>query len=154
MKRLVIGIGNPDRGDDAVGLRVVERLGTMSPADLELRVAGGDMLALFDCWSDAETVVLVDAMQSGAPPGTVRRLDVAKGEVESALGSFVSTHAFSLADAIALARSLGRLPAQLVVYGIEAEHTRPGEPLSETVERAVPTAAEAILEEPKCTKLR
>ena len=154
MKPLVIGIGNPDRGDDAVGPRVVEHLRASSPADLELRTVRGDMLALFDCWADARTVVLVDAMQSGAPSGTVKRIDASAGEVGAELGSFVSTHAFSLAEAIALARSLGRLPERLLVYGVEAVNLEPAAPLSAAVERAVPAVAEAILEEARCTKLR
>lgn len=154
MSALVIGIGNPDRGDDAVGLRVVEALRETSPEGVELQTVRGDMLALLDRWDGAETVVLVDAMQAGDAPGTLRRIDALDGDGVAALGSCVSSHAFDLSGAIALAESLGRVPARLVVFGIEAAQLETGAPLSDAVERAVPAAVAAVLEECACTKRR
>ncbi len=154
MSALVIGIGNPDRGDDAAGVRVVERLRSLAPPGVRLETVGGDLLTLLDLWAGAESVVLVDAMVSGAEAGSVRRLDASDRGLREQLGTFVSSHAFGLGDAIELARNLGRLPERLVVYGVEADQIGPGAPLSDAVARAIPVVAEEILEECRCTRLR
>ena len=48
-----------------------------------------------------------------------------------------STHAFGVADAVELARALGRLPGRLDVYAIEGASFAAGDRLSPAVERAV-----------------
>jgi hydrogenase maturation protease len=115
---LVIGIGNPDRGDDAAGLEVARRVrAATSPGEVTVRELAGDQLALIDEWAGATEVYVVDAVCSGGVPGTVYRFDAA----QALTGRFHNrgTHMFSLADVIELARALGRLPGQLTGYGIE-----------------------------------
>ncbi len=143
----MIGIGNPDRGDDALGIEVIARMRESVDDDVRLATVGGDTLALFDCWHGATCVHVVDAMQSGAAPGTVRRFDATDDAVGAELGSFVSTHAFDLADAIELARTLGRLPERLVVWGVEAREFAHGHGLSAPVARAADDLAKTIAEE-------
>lgn len=154
MSTRIVGIGNADRGDDAVGPRTIELLREAAPPGVELCTVRGDMLAMLEAFDGASTVVLVDAMRSGAEPGTVLRLEVTAGEDLSALGHLVSTHAFGLGQAVELARSLGRLPRCLVVHGVEAETLEHGAPTSAAVERALPGLVESILEELRCTKPR
>lgn len=146
MSTLVIGIGNPDRGDDAVGCRVIERLRTVL-TNVRLTTVRGEMLALFDCWTAAGTVYVVDAMRSGAEPGTVRRLDASSGSIGEAMGSFVSTHALNLAEAVELARNLGRLPDQLILFGVEAADFSHGHSLSPAVADALDVVVQQIVEE-------
>src|SRR3974377_801942 len=107
----IIGIGNRDRGDDAAGLLAAERRGGGEH--------GGEAPSLLDAWDGADDVVLIDAVVTGAPPGTLHRWD-ARDLPPEAVGLRVSTHAFSIVDAIHLAESTGCLPKKLVVYGIEA----------------------------------
>ena len=64
-------------------------------------------------------MLIVDAIRSGAPPGTVHRVDASQAPVPERLRSSSSTHAIGVAEAIELARALGRLPAQVVLYGVE-----------------------------------
>ena len=59
------------------------------------------------------------AVVSGAPPGTVHRFDAVSERAACARPPCRSTHALGLADAVELARALGRLPRRLVVFGIE-----------------------------------
>ena len=143
----VIGIGNPDRGDDALGVQVIARLRGLVGDGVRLASVGGDTLRLFDCWQGAESVHLVDAMQAGTAPGAVRRIDASRDGVASALGAFVSSHAFGLADAIELARNLGRLPRRLVVWGAEAQQFAHGAELSAPVQRAADELARSIAAE-------
>ncbi|MDE2580301.1 MAG: hydrogenase maturation protease [Rhodospirillales bacterium] len=143
---LVIGIGNADRGDDAVGLHVARRVAALGLPAVAVEEAGGDVLGLMDRWAGVPRVVLVDAAAPLAAPGRIHRLDAARGPLprEIALGS---THAFGLADTVELARRLGRLPAQLVLYAIEAADFAPGAPLSPAVAAAVASAAVQVAAE-------
>ena len=142
---LVIGIGNPDRGDDAAGLAVARQVRATAPAGVTVIELDGDQLALLDAWDGSDDVYVVDAMRSGAEPGTVRRFDAA-----AALGGDFShrgTHLLSLADVIELARALDRLPARLTGFGIEGAAYELGAPLSPQAQAAALSVAEQILRE-------
>jgi len=141
-----IGVGNPFRSDDGAGLAVARRLRKEIPPGVTASEETGDGAELLEAWSGAQAVVLVDAVQSGAPPGTIHRLD-ARAEKLPAWFSHCSTHAFGVAEAIELGRTIGELPAQLVVYGIEGLDFSAGTELSPEVAEAVAPAAKLILEE-------
>jgi hydrogenase maturation protease len=116
---LVIGIGNPDRGDDAVGLAIARKVkAAAEPGEVTVKELVGDQLALIDEWDGATEVYLVDAVCSGGTPGAVYRFDAANGLTERF--GHRGTHTFSLADVIELARVLGRLPVHVAGFGIEA----------------------------------
>jgi len=142
---VVIGIGNEYRGDDGVGTMVARRLRERFLAEITVLEESGEGAALIDSWRGANWVVLIDAVRSGAPPGTVRRLD-ASAPVPAGYFHY-STHAFSVAEAIELARSLNQLPSHLIVYGIEGENFAAGIGLSPVVERAVEEAVESVAAE-------
>ncbi|HEX5901223.1 MAG TPA: hydrogenase maturation protease [Solirubrobacteraceae bacterium] len=140
---ILIGVGNAWRGDDGAGLAVARRLRELSPPGVEVRELEGDATALVEAWSGADQVVVVDAAQSGAPAGTVRRFDARSGPLPvRSLRS--STHAFGVSDAVELARALGRLPGQLDVYAIEGASFAAGDGLSPDVERAVDELATTL----------
>jgi hydrogenase maturation protease len=140
---ILIGVGNAWRGDDGAGLAVARRVRELSPAGVEVREVEGDATALVEAWSGAEGVVVVDAAQSGALPGTVRRFD-ARARPLPARSLRSSTHAFGVSDAVELARALDRLPARLDVYAIEGASFTAGERLSPAVERAVDELAASL----------
>jgi hydrogenase maturation protease len=140
---ILIGVGNAWRGDDGAGLAVARRVRELSPAGVEVREVEGDATALVEAWSGAEGVVVVDAAESGAPAGTVRRFD-ARTQPLPARSLRSSTHAFGVADAVELARALDRLPARLDVYAIEGASFTAGERLSPAVERAVDELAASL----------
>jgi hydrogenase maturation protease len=133
VKTIILGCGNPDRGDDAAGLVAARKLREMG---MNAHEHTGDMLSLFDRWAGYDEVIIIDAMISGAQPGAIQQLD----PLENPLASrqfHSSTHAFGLAEVIELARSLGRLPPKLTVYGIEAADCKIGAPLSPEVTQTV-----------------
>jgi hydrogenase maturation protease len=140
---MVIGVGNAWRGDDGAGLAVARRLRELSPAGVEVRELEGDATALVDTWSGAERVVVIDAAESGAPPGTVQRFD-ARLQPLPVRSLRSSTHAFGVSDAVELARALGRLPDRLDVYAIEGASFTAGEHLSPAVGRAVAELASEL----------
>jgi hydrogenase maturation protease len=132
---LVVGVGT-DRGDDAAGLTVVRRL-RASGHPVTLAELAGDLTRLIDLWQPTDRVAVVDAVRSGAPAGTVQVLDAAGGPLPAGAVPAGSTHGLGLDTAIELARGLGRLPARLIVYGIEGSQWTDGTGLSPEVSAAV-----------------
>ncbi len=124
----VIGLGNEWRSDDAVGLEVARRLGG--------RTLDGEPIGLVEALDGEDELVLVDAVSSDAPPGTVHTFDASSAPLPGALFGASSTHALGLSEAVELARSLGRLPRRVVVYGVEGKSFAFGRGLSEEVAAA------------------
>jgi hydrogenase maturation protease len=152
MATLIIGVGNDDRGDDAVGLIVVRRLrgaraGNPSAAAALVAVieASGEGAALIEAWRSADLVILIDAAHSGAVPGTIYRFEAHDRPIPLHICRS-STHALGVGAAIELARALGRLPARLIVYGIEGRSFEVGGGLSPEAE----LAAGEVLERLQC----
>lgn len=134
---LLIGIGTDYRGDDQAGLEVARRLrGRM--AGMEVREFSGDGAVLLEAWSGHARVTLVDVCRSGAPAGTLHHWRLPGDSLPAAL-RLGSSHAFGLAEALALAETLGRLPARLDLHAIEGERFGLGGAMSPAVERAVET---------------
>ena len=131
---LIVGIGNEFRGDDVAGLFVVRCLRRLLPDEelpgLTIMGQSGEGTALIEAWQGHETVILVDAARSGAAPGTVHRFEVGDGPLPAVLDGRLSSHAFGVAGAVAIARALDRLPPRLVVYALEGKTFDLGEPLS------------------------
>lgn len=150
----IIGIGNLFRGDDAVGLLAARRLRERLDSSVEVLEAEGDGLALLDLMEAADQVMLIDAVKSGGHPGTTVRLDLSK---ESRWGRLIpcSTHAIGIAEAIDLARTLGRLPKQVILFGIKIDSLESGAALSERVSGGLDIVVEQVLKEIEgtpCTK--
>jgi hydrogenase maturation protease len=101
---------------------------------------------MLDAWSGCDRAILVDATQSGAASGTIRRLEAHQAPLPPELQRS-STHLLGVADAVELARALGRLPERTIVYGIEGESFDTGAGLSSAVAAAVPQVVAAIRRE-------
>jgi hydrogenase maturation protease len=145
---LVIGVGNPLRHDDGAGLEVARALRRRAPAArVEVCEHEGETLGLLVRFEDADAVVIVDAVRSGAAPGSVRRVEATGEPVPAELRSSSSTHAVGLAEAIELARALGRLPERVILYGLEGARFDAGSGLSPAVGAAVPALVEEVLAE-------
>lgn len=135
----IICLGNAMRGDDGAALAVAERLRASGVPVIVEQPAN-----LIDAWAGARNVIVVDTVYSGAAVGTVHRIDAARGPLPVKLGS-PSTHGLGLADAVELARVVGRLPPRLSILGIEGHGFGCGESLSDEVERAVAGVAEELI---------
>jgi hydrogenase maturation protease len=142
----VVGVGNAYRSDDAVGLVVARTLRRELPDRVTVIEREGEPTSLIDAWEGADGVWLVDAVSSDAAPGTVHRIDAIAQALPEAFAR-TSTHHFGLPEAVEMARSVGRLPRLLVVYGVEGETFEVGESLTPHVAAAVETVAAAIRDE-------
>lgn len=140
----IIGIGSPF-GDDAGGLEVARMLANEPPAYCEIFVTDRPGTNLLDLLDGADSVILVDAVRSGAKPGTLHRLSF--DELVRCTAHFVSSHELGVAASLQLARKLGRAPARGWVLGIEISPkvAQIPCPLSRTAKRAVRHAVSEIL---------
>jgi hydrogenase maturation protease len=143
---LVIGVGNEYRSDDAAGLVVARRLRRLSLGNVTVIEASGEGTDLMESWKGADTVIIVDAASSGAKPGTIHRIDARAQRIPTGLLRY-STHAFSVGEAVELARAMNRLPPRMVVFGIEGERFDEGTVLSRAVQGSVDTVVDLVLKQ-------
>lgn len=143
---LVVGVGADERGDDAAGRIVARILRGRSLPGVDIREASGEATSLIWLWKGRRSVWLVDAVVSGSPPGTIHRHDATAAPLPAPLRSS-SSHAFGVAEAVELARSLGELPASLVVYGVEGREFAWGSAPTEEALKACEEVAVRIASE-------
>jgi hydrogenase maturation protease len=144
---LVIGVGNPLRGDDGVGVRVAEVLaGKDLPRDVEVVDGGTQGLGIVSLMEGRRRVVLVDATDMGRAPGSFVRFTLEKvrllGEAEH-----LSIHDAGLRDSLLLAQALGTLPEEVIIFGVQPARIEWEYGLSPEVEAELPALVEAILME-------
>ena len=149
---LLIGMGNEGRGDDGVGRVVARRVAALDLPGVDVVEADGDAARLLDLWRDRPTVIVVDGVTSGTEedpaPGTLHRFQLDDGLPDLPAGfARASTHGFGLAEAVALGRVLGNLPARLIVHGVEVGDVAAGASLSPAVAAAVPVLVERVRSE-------
>ena len=142
--RIVLGIGNPDRGDDAAGRVVAQLVREQAPPGVLVVEHDGEATSLLARLEGMSAAVIVDACYSGQPAGTVQRFDVNQGALPSVRFG-LSTHSFGLDTAIELARSLEQLPRHCVVYAIEGQSFDAGAGLSPAVAAAVRSVVERVV---------
>lgn len=144
MRCLVIGIGNPFRRDDGVGVYVAKAIAAAALDGIEVRIESGEGGSLMELWKGAERVVIIDAVRSDSAPGKIHQIDASRHQVPSDFFHY-SSHAFGLAEAIELAKALGELPPEVTVLGIEGQDFSTGTALTGDVEQAAQAAATIVL---------
>lgn len=143
---LIIGVGNQYRSDDAAGLVTAEMLNAKEHKGIEVIKQSGEGASLIECWKNADSVVLIDAVHSGAEPGTTFRIDVHKQQLQREYFRH-STHSFGVAEAVELARAMNQLPKQFVIFGIEGKNYIAGTELSAEVNQATKEIVDRVIQE-------
>jgi hydrogenase maturation protease len=158
----LVGVGNTFRKDDGIGIAIARRLRDRlkSPAgavtnhqalSIQVGESSGEGADLMGRFEHADRVYLFDAVmtsKAGTQPGTVHRLEASEQHFPSDFFKY-SSHAFSLAEAVELARILDRLPPSLIVFGVEAADYGYGEELTPAVDTAGDEVVERVLIELK-----
>jgi hydrogenase maturation protease len=147
-RTVVIGLGNPLMGDDGVGLaalaRLAERVGTALPPDVELVDGGTWGMNLLPIIEDASRLLLLDAINTGAAPGTPQRLD--RERLPRYLATKISPHQVDLHDVLALAELRGTLTADTVAVGLQPGRVEMIAELSPAVAAGLDGLVDAALE--------
>ena len=140
MKTLVVGIGSPILADDGVGVQAARKLKDLGPGgDVDILEIGAGGLALLDYLDGYYRLIILDAIVTGAAPGTIFEL---KGEDIAATVHFGGTHEADLPAILTLARKLAmRIPEVVTVIAVEAADIATfSEHLTPAVEAAIPEA--------------
>ena len=145
-KILVVGVGNKARGDDGVGPFIAHELTAKNLPKTLVTSHNGDGTSLMELWTDAQTVILLDAASSGGQPGRIFRFNALRQRIPRSFFTY-STHNFGIAETLELARTLGRLPACLIIYGIEGKSFEEGTSLSPEVQRAATDVTKRVIRE-------
>lgn len=136
---LVLGVGNPLMGDDGVGVELVKRLRERNLNPLVHLEDGGTLgMTLLPLLEDADTVILLDAVRTGAPAGTV--VMRGKEELPRHFSHVISPHEIGMKEVLGAAQLCGTLPRSITLVGVEARHTEFCRPMSEEVTDAMPQA--------------
>jgi len=137
------------RGDDEVGLEITRRWRDSHGADypehtIEAETAESPGLTLLGLIAGLDAAILVDAVQSGAPPGTLHKL-IEEDLLDFGAGTG-SAHSWGTAETLSLGRQLAPedLPEKIFIIGVEAVQFTLGEGLSPAVRNAIPEAVEMI----------
>lgn len=139
----IVALGNPDRGDDGAALLIAERFRAEVPVVLASRPGP----ALLELLRDDRVSVLLDVTVTGAPPGTIHSLPLASLRPGVLPDARVSSHGFGAAEALELARSLGRPVTRGHFVGIEGERFELGAGLSDAIVAALDRFEEAVREQ-------
>ena len=141
---LVLGFGNPHRGDDGIGVRVAEALAANPlPEDVEVVDGGTQGLGVVPLLEGRKRLIVVDAAKLGHEPGAYRRFALSEARF---LGTdnHIAIHEAGLREALLLAEVLGYLPQDTVFYGIQPASLKWEENLSVPVSKALEQVTKMI----------
>jgi len=144
---VVVGMGSEYRRDDGAGQAVVDEV-VASRQDIPPVGPIAEPLDLLGLWDGADLAIVIDAVHSGAEPGTVQLIELdeaANGRPDGGPPGTTSTHGIGLAGVLRLARAVGSAPQRVVVVGIEGDDFGHGTGLTPAVGRAVPHAARHVI---------
>jgi hydrogenase maturation protease len=144
---LVLGLGNLLCQDDGVGVAAVAWLLALYEPAPGVRVLDGGTLglSLLPTLESADTVLIVDAIRSDGPPGSLVRLE--GEEVAHAAEHRLSVHQVGVSDLIGAARWQGSLPGRLLLLGLVPQSMDLGVERTPAVEAALPALVEQVVAE-------
>ncbi len=141
--KLVIGIGNPLRRDDGIGIEAAARLARCQlPPDVEIFDGGTAGLDLATVIEDRELVIIVDGVELDEAPGTIYELDTE--ELRPGSDSGLSVHDFHLLHALDETRLLGRAPKRTIVIAMQVGDLSAGIGLTPPLQAAMPRLIAAV----------
>ena len=147
MRTLLLGIGNVLMNDDAAGVLVVQALAEKYafPEELTLLDGGTLGLDLLPYLEGVDRLLVVDAVETGAPPGTIVRMT--GDDIPLALATKVSPHQMGLKDLLLVADLQGYAPREMVLWGVQPGSIEMDIELSPEVAQSMGALQERVLEE-------
>ncbi len=144
---LIIGLGNPLRGDDGVGVCVAQMLAQQAlPNDVEVVDGGTQGLGLVNLMEGRRRIILVDAADVGKNPGQFIRFTLDKAVLQGD-DQPLSIHTAGLREALLMAEALKVLPDEVVIFGMQPANLDWINALSSEVKATLPDLIAAVLSE-------
>ncbi len=149
---LIAGVGNLLRRDDGFGVEVARRLLAHPPtlpgvAVTIIETGIGGMHLVQELMVGYDALVVLDAVERGAAPGTLfllepERADTANWSAETRRDFFADTHYAEPSHALALAEAIGALPPLVLIVGCQVATV---DDLMQGLTPAVARAVEAVV---------
>ena len=146
---VILGVGNVLMSDEGLGVHAVMALeqGYDFPAHVRCVDGGTSTQELLGDLEDLDHLIVLDAVNSNSPPGTMIRLEDA--EVPQAFTTKFSPHQVGIADLLAMLTFTGHAPKHVLVLGVEPAVLQLGMTLSPVVATRVPQLVTQVLAELK-----
>jgi len=144
---LVLGLGNILLQDEGVGVRALEHLTNRYRLPAEVQAVDGGVLGLdlLPYLEQADALLVMDAVETGQPPGSLVRLEGAS--IPAALALKMSVHQVGLQELLATSRLRGTLPSRVALWGIVPASMEWGLALSPAVAARLDDLVEAVVRE-------
>jgi len=150
MKKIcIIGIGNPLRRDDGIGIVLLEKLVEQKktlPKEIQYLDGGTGGMNLLHILPQFDIVIIIDAVQFNAAPGSYRFFTADEITTNKNINS-ISTHTNQLPQVIEISRQLEELPKQLFIFGIQPKNTSYGRNLSNALKKNIKTLLSSLQNE-------
>lgn len=146
-KDLILGVGNLLLSDEGIGIHAVKQLLETQrlPEDVEIIDGGTAGLNLLYYLEGVDRLVIIDAVETGGPPGTMVRL--AGDKIPAYMALKVSPHEITLPDFLAAAKLRDLYPREVVVWGMQPESLEVGIDLSPRLAEKLDTLVDLVVEE-------
>jgi hydrogenase maturation protease len=147
-KIVILGVGNLLLSDEGIGVHVANELMRMNlPPEVTVVEGGTDGFRLIDIITEADRLIVVDAVKGGATPGSIYRFDI--NEVQSCPSGFkTSVHQIGILEVINLAGLIGKTPRTTVI-GVEPKSLEISMELSPEIKAKIPNIIELIWDQLK-----
>lgn len=146
MRIIILGIGNILLKDEGLGVRTIEYLRRFTlPPQAELVDGGTATFDLYPFLTEADHLVVVDAVKGQMSPGTIYRLE--PKDLMPQQQSPISPHDLGLLDALDMAAKIGKMPRSVVIFGVEPKEIDWGMELTPEIEDVIPRVANLVLTE-------
>lgn len=145
-KILILGIGNLLLKDEGIGVHVAQRMMDMAlPPDVEVMDGGTMGINLLSYIEERKKVVVIDAVQTDAPPGTLYRFT--DRDLEENRGMLFSAHDIDFTHVLKMSRMFEKKPDEVIFIGVKPEEISEGIGLSPSVEEKIPMIIELVIKE-------
>lgn len=146
---MVLGVGNILLMDEGIGIKAIEALENRFnlPDNVELLDGGTAGIELLRHIEGREHLIIIDAMKCDHPPGTVMRME--GDDVPAAFKTRISPHQLGLSDLLAASLLTGKMPENVILFGVEPKIMETGFSLSGEVEASFDKLIDAVVDELK-----
>ena len=143
---VILGVGNLLLTDEGVGVHVAQNLLQAElPEGVAVVEGGTDGFRLLNIITEADRLIIIDAVKGGSEPGTIYRFDI--NDIKNVQSGFkTSVHQIGILEVIDLSGLIGKEPTTTVI-GIEPKSLTMGINLSPEVQEKIPRIIELIFEE-------
>jgi hydrogenase maturation protease len=140
MKKIgVIGIGNPLRKDDGIGIVLLEKLVEIKddlPDDIEYINGGTGGMNLLHLFAHFDIVVFIDAVNFGGEIAESKFFN-SEDVISKNIQIKISTHGSDILKIIQLSKKLGENPDEIFIFGVQPKDMTPGNRLSHEIQENI-----------------